>query len=247
MKRRPLRERLGGIAADVRTLDPRVVTVLVSAAVALTFLEFGPIRHAFGGIGDARTGPPDLKSLTSWSVGCLLAYLVFPMIVMLVAFGDKPWNLGLNFRGFLRHLPIYVGLYLLVAPVILLAFKLFPETSRVYPFYRQAGDRLEQFIRWQLIYGLQFLSLEFFFRGFLLFGLEKRFGYHAILVMVVPYCMIHFRKTWQESLAAVIAGLALGYLAMKTRSVLGGVFIHWAIAITADIAAIMGRGGFGVP
>jgi len=233
--------------ADIRTVDLRVFTVLVSAAIALTFIEFGPIRHAFGGIGAPRSGPPGLPELTSWSVGCLLAYMVFPMIVMLVAFGDKPWDMGLGFRGFLRHLPIYIGLYLLVAPVILIAFQLFPETARVYPFYRRAGDSLEQFVKWQLVYGLQFLSLEYFFRGFLLFGLEKRFGLHAVLVMVVPYCMIHFRKTWQESLAAVIAGLALGYLALKTRSVLGGVFIHWAIAITADIAAIMGRGGFGLP
>ena len=168
-------------------------------------------------------------------------------MVMLVGFGETPWRLGLTFRGFLRHLPIYIGLYLLVAPVILLAFRLFPETARVYPFYRRAGEGIEPFVRWQLLYGLQFLSLEFFFRGFMLFGLEKRFGFHAILVMVVPYCMIHYRKTWQESIAAVIAGIALGYLALKTRSVLGGVFIHWAIAITADLGAIAARGGFGMP
>lgn len=245
MTRRALRDRLAGILEDVRTLDARVVVVLISAAIALTFLEFGPIRDAFGGLGAPRKAPPDMGELTSWSVGCFLAYMVFPAIVMLVGFGERPWQLGLTFRGFVRHLPIYLGLYLLVAPVILLAFRLFPETARVYPFYRQAGDSLDQFVRWQLIYGLQFLSLEFFFRGFLLMGLEKRFGLHAILVMVVPYCMIHYRKTWQESLAAVIAGLALGYLAMKTRSILGGVFIHWAVAITADIGAIASRGGFG--
>jgi membrane protease YdiL (CAAX protease family) len=63
--------------------------------------------------------------------------------------------------------------------------------------------------------------------------------------MVVPYCMIHYRKSAAEALAAVVAGLALGLLSMRTRSVMGGVVIHWAVAITADLAVIQSTGGFG--
>jgi membrane protease YdiL (CAAX protease family) len=236
-----LRDRLSGVLADIRRADGQVAVVLVTSALALTFLEFGPIRHAFD-TPDPRT----LPKLTRWSAGCALAYLVVPALIVRFVFGARLRDYGLTFRGFLRHLPVYAVLYLLVLPfVIPAAFS--PHTAKFYPFFKGAGDGLGPFIRWQIVYGLQFLSLEFFFRGFLLFGLEKRFGVHAILVMIVPYCMIHFRKSWPESVAAIAAGLVLGLLALRTRSVLGGVLIHWAVAITMDACAIASRGGFGPP
>src|SRR5437879_11122927 len=65
-----------------------------------------------------------------------------------------------------------------------------------YPFYKIAtGQPLwPRFWVWELSYGLQFIGLEFFFRGFMVHGTKHRFGFYAILVMTVPYCMIHFRK-----------------------------------------------------
>jgi CAAX protease family protein len=235
------RERLASLLAEIRRVDGQVAVVLVTAALALTFLEFGPIRQAF----DSKD-PRTLPKLTHWSFGCFLAYMVIPAVIVRFGFGVKLRDFGLTFKGFARHLPIYVVLYLLVLPfVIPAAFS--PHTAKFYPFFKGAGEGLGPFVRWQLVYGLQFLSLEFFFRGFLLFGLEKRFGIHAVFVMIVPYAMIHFRKSWPESVAAIVAGLVLGVLALRTRSVLGGVLIHWAVAITMDVCAIMSRGGFGGP
>ena len=47
---------------------------------------------------------------------------------------------------------------------------------------------------WELQYGATFFTLEFFFRGYMLFGLRRALGSHAIFVMMVPYCMIHVLK-----------------------------------------------------
>ncbi len=69
-------------------------------------------------------------------------------------------------------------------------------------------------------------------------------GMNALFVMIVPYCMIHFRKSWPESIAALAGGMILGYVTLRTRSVLGGVLIHWGIAITMDVFVILARGGF---
>ena len=209
MNRPSPRERLARLLEDLRGIDARVAVVLLTSAAALTFLEFGPIRHAFGGPGAPRKEPPGLDELTHWGIGCLIAYLAVPAIVVVAGFRERLSDWGLNLRGFVRHLPVYLILYLVVAPVVVGAFALFPETARVYPFYRGAREGLEPFLRWQLVYGLQFLSLEFFFRGFLLFGLERRFGMHAILVMVVPYCMIHFRKTWRQQVPLPSTGMPL--------------------------------------
>ena len=54
--------------------------------------------------------------------------------------------------------------------------------------------------------------------------------------------MIHFPKTAAESLGSVVAGLILGYLAMKSRSIWGGVALHWVIAIEMDVMSLVQKG-----
>src|SRR5690606_7929149 len=87
---------------------------------------------------------------------------------------------------------------------------------------------------WWLLYGVQFFCVEFFFRGFMLFTLEERFGMSAVAVMIVPYCMIHFHKPLPEALGAIVAGIVLGWRALRTRSIWGGFLVHIAVAISMD-------------
>jgi hypothetical protein len=165
------RERLGALVDQFRTLDGRTAVVLISAALALTYLEFGPTHRAFDdpsnrqAFADGSYGP-SLDALTRWSIGCFLAYLVAPALIVKLVLRERLLDYGLSLRSFLRHLPIYGLLYLLVLPFVLIVPALFfPEVLKVYPFYRGAGESPGAFVRWQLVYGLQFLSLEFFFRA----------------------------------------------------------------------------------
>ena len=98
--------------------------------------------------------------------------------------------------------------------------------QRKYPFYAGAVAGGWHFWGFQLFYGLQFLGVEAFFRGFLLFGLYPRLGWNAVPVMVIPYVMIHFGKPMPETFAAIVAGSLLGYLALRSRSFLWGALLH---------------------
>ena len=62
--------------------------------------------------------------------------------------------------------------------------------------------------------------------------------------MLVPYCMLHFYKPGLEAAASIGAGVILGLLAYRTRCILGGVLIHWAVAASMDLLAILQTGGF---
>jgi membrane protease YdiL (CAAX protease family) len=95
---------------------------------------------------------------------------------------------------------------------------------------------------WELSYGLQFLMLELFFRGFLIFALARVIGSLAIFVMIVPYAMIHFSKPLPECLGSIIAGLALGTVALRTGSIAGGVLVHCAVAWSMDLLALYRTG-----
>ncbi|MCA9541205.1 MAG: CPBP family intramembrane metalloprotease, partial [Myxococcales bacterium] len=56
------------------------------------------------------------------------------------------------------------------------------------------------------------------------------------------YCMLHFQKTASESLGAIVAGVILGTLAMKYRSIWGGVALHWLVAISMDVLSLFHQG-----
>jgi membrane protease YdiL (CAAX protease family) len=84
--------------------------------------------------------------------------------------------------------------------------------------------------------------LEFFFRGFLIFALARYIGSLAIFVMIVPYAMIHFGKPFAECLGSVIAGIALGTIALRTGSIYGGVFVHCGVAWSMDLFAMSQNG-----
>ena len=95
-----------------------------------------------------------------------------------------------------------------------------------------------------MLYATQFLSLEFFFRGFMVHGLRRRIGSAAIPVMMVPYCMIHFEKPLPETLAAIIAGLVLGFMSLRTRSIILGAAIHVSVALSMDFTSLWRKGFF---
>ena len=79
----------------------------------------------------------------------------------------------------------------------------------------------------------------------MLHGLRRAFGANAIFVMIVPYCMIHYGKPMSETLGAIGAGIILGTIAMRTKSIWGGVMIHIGVATTMDVLALRGCPPFG--
>ena len=145
---------------------------------------------------------------------------------------------GLSTRGMSRHVWIYVALFAAILPIVIVASYTKPFVA-TYPFYKYAGRSWTDFIAWELMYAASFVALEFFFRGFLLFALERQMGAYAIFVMVVPYCMIHFNKPVAEVCGAIFAGVVLGTLAMATRSIWCGVLIHISVAWTMDCLALL--------
>jgi membrane protease YdiL (CAAX protease family) len=95
------------------------------------------------------------------------------------------------------------------------------------------------------MYIAQFFALEVFFRGFMLSPLRRSFGSGAVFAMCVPYVMIHYGKPYLESAGAFLAGVALGSLAMRTRSIYSGFFVHVSVALMMDLLAL--SRGAGLP
>jgi membrane protease YdiL (CAAX protease family) len=225
---------------EAGTVSKNILAILVTTAVVLTLQEYIGSSDRFGKIFPDRTNEYwDLAGFAWWSGWRVFGYVVIPLIVLAFLPGERIRNYLISFEGFGRHLWIYVVLFACVLPAVIAA-SYTASFRHTYPFYRMANRSYFDLVAWEVLYAVQFVSLEFFFRGFLLEGLRRALGSNAIFVMIVPYCMIHFDKPMAETLGAIGAGLILGTLAMRTRSIWGGVLIHIGVAVTMDVLALRG-------
>ncbi len=81
---------------------------------------------------------------------------------------------------------------------------------------------------WALTYLPLYIGWEFFFRGFLQFGLKKHYGVAiAILVPAILTVLMHIGKPEGESWGALVGGIYLGLLALRTRSMVYPLLFPW--------------------
>ena len=223
----------------------QVAAICITACVSLFLLQFVANERLFAYFYQPPRGVFDaywvLRVEAWWVAWALISYLLLPAVVMVLTSGRRLRDCNLGWRGFQQHYWIYIGLYAAVFPVIWFV-SLSPDFYTYYPMYGQAGRSWFDLLMWEGLYAGQFIALEFFFRGFLVGGLSRYIGIFSVPVAVVPYMMIHFTKPWPEAAGSVVAGLVLGTLAWKTKSIWGGVFVHCAVAITMDLLALAHKG-----
>jgi membrane protease YdiL (CAAX protease family) len=228
--------------ATAPAFDLRPLVTMAVVAVSLTLQQYfghnDTYERLFRDYADAPYYP--LGSFAWWAGWRFLGYVVLPLIPILVM-RERLSDYGLAVRGQLKHLWIYVVLFLLVLPAVIVASFTAPF-QHTYPFYKCAGRSAFDFVAWELLYAIQFVSLEFFFRGYMLQSLKRTMGAYAIFVMIVPYCMIHYGKPLLETMGAILAGLILGTLALRTGSIWCGALIHISVAITMDVLALVHTG-----
>jgi membrane protease YdiL (CAAX protease family) len=129
-------------------------------------------------------------------------------------------------------------LYLIMLPLVYLASRQ-ASFQRTYPLL--AFERLGT---GNLLLGLGIRAVgmfawEFFCRGYLLFGFERRVGGPAaIAIQTIPFAVMHAGKPAPEAIGSIIAGIALGIIALRNRSFIPGAILHWSVAVTLDIFAL---------
>lgn len=132
---------------------------------------------------------------------------------------------------------------------IMLPFVLFAvfqkDFAKTYPLFKLARKSLVIFLIWEAVHLAHMFGWEFLNRGFLLFGLEEKMGRWAILATAIPFALLHIGKPELEAYGSFLAAIALGWVALRARSFIPCAVLHWAVAATLDILAIIRAGGFG--
>lgn len=94
---------------------------------------------------------------------------------------------------------------------------------------------------YELSYGTDFITIEFFFRGFLVLAFVKWAGKDVILPMACFYCSIHFGKPLGECISSYFGGIILGIIVYNTRSVWGGLLVHLGVAWLMELGGYIGK------
>lgn len=158
------------------------------------------------------------------AISQLIYYFILPIFVILFIFRDNPLDYGLRLGNY--HIWIlYVLLTILLSiPVLLIGSRF----ASVHQYYEKQFNYYE-FLSSSVVI---LFAWEYLLRGFLLFGLKKRFGEFSIIIQMVPFVLLHLGKPEAETLSCIVTGLWFGWVAYRGNSFWPAFMIHVFINFT---------------
>lgn len=157
----------------------------------------------------------------------------------------QPGFWGVTLRNFCWK--PYFSMLAMMIPLIVFA-SMQPDFLSTYPRLKQVAYIASHTDYWfaaallyEISYGIDFVTIELFFRGFLIIAFVRYVGAAAILPMAVFYCSIHFGKPLLECISSFFGGLILGVVAYRTQSIVGGLAVHLGIAWMMEIGGYVGN------
>ncbi len=168
---------------------------------------------------------------------------VIPLAIVLRGFHERLHDYGLQLGDWRLGLRLIAILFPLICVLMLLPAVRNPEIRLFYPMAPDIAGSASGFATLEIPRTLLFYTAwEFFFRGFLLFGLRPILGdWIAICVQVVPSTLWHIGLASGELFAAIAAGLLFGVMALRTRSIIWPIILHALIGIALDVMILLDR------
>ena len=180
----------------------------------LGFLMIGLSRGIHWGILMRWAMAPEdwflLRSSINWAMKLIMVIIFFGALY-------QTFHISLgHFYGFtFRKFNVIPYLFLLgIAIIFIIIGSFFGDLQNYYPRYKVAHGlsfathhdvpTWVSILIYEATYATSFITVEFIFRGFLIYAFIKYFGSYAILPMVATYCFFHFGKPATETLSSII-------------------------------------------
>jgi membrane protease YdiL (CAAX protease family) len=224
-------------------------TVVICGACALLIISHyqGNTGYLRTFVGDRFDKHPAANVLGHfwWFGSSLMLYLIMPLVLAVATRGSFHRKYGFGLGNWRQGLLITAVFLAVMLPAAFVASKL-DAFKGIYPLAGNASFTLnvegknvtsiKLFLFYELCYFLYFVGWEFLFRGWMLNGLLPKLGrVGAVLCQMAPFAIMHLGKAELEALGSIIAGIALGILALRTRSFWYGALLHGTVAVFMDV------------
>lgn len=236
-----LKRELKSVFDTLKRLDRKIVTIFLSVSVIQTISWYFTSRRFFReNFFDyvANYQEPFLIEYLYWFVGDFLTFIL-PSVLLIKFFFKQPlseygfkvgnWKLGIKFTL----------LFLFIMIPIIWFISASSEFSQKYPHLSTAKDSWNIFLIYEAGMFVYMIGWEFIWRGFMLFGLERRFGFYSVFIQMIPFVILHNGKPFLETFGAIPGGIALGLLALRTRSFYYCVAVHLGVIYSIDIFSVL--------
>ena len=232
-----LRKEYNDLITAIKSLDFKEVFIFMSVAV-ITFVSMSYANPNFFRRVFETTDEKFFSTLYWYSADGFLMFIV-PMILIFVVLKQKPSDYGFGLGDYKFGLKTYFFFVVVMIPVlwIISGNEAFAKT------YPQGGHKIREDISillyYELFVGFYILAWEFFWRGYTLFGLKKKFGFYAVFIQMIPFFILHRGKPELEIFASIFAGLILGIQAWRSNSFLYCFLTHWTVMIFVDVISVL--------
>jgi len=174
-----------------------------------------------------------------------LVVVAFILFIIWKLFYKNESFFGLTVKNFVWK--PYLIMLLIMVPLVAAAstqpdfLSMYPKLRDVDPVLYNIENKWFYHLVHELSYGSDFITVELFFRGFLILAFIKFAGKDAILPMACFYCTIHFGKPLGECISSYFGGIILGIVVYNTRSIIGGLIVHLGIAWLMELGGYIGN------
>jgi membrane protease YdiL (CAAX protease family) len=220
------------VDADRRTIDlvglklPVRASIAVAVATFVLLLDLSRILLPAWVVALGRS-PDGLRGV---ALERLVVFGVVPLLIVLLAFRDRPSHYGVALGDRAAGVVLMLVGAVVMTPIVLW----FASLPDVRAYYAAGAAPLPQVVLTNLV---DLTAAEFLFRGFLMFTLVRAIGPIGVLVAVMPFAYAHVGKPALELLSTLGGGLAYGWLAWRTRSIVWGAIAHVYILSLVTMAA----------
>lgn len=205
---------------------------------ALKVSVANPLENSMGGVWGSYW-------VTVTALPFKLLVVLIPLIVLYRLLPAQSSFWGVTLKN-IQWQPYVLMLVLMIPPIIFVSMQ--PDFLSAYPRLKQVAfiaphtdNPLWYQLLYELSYGIDFVTIELFFRGFLVLAFVRYAGPVAILPMAMFYCSIHFGKPLFECISSFFGGLILGVITHRTQSIVGGLAVHLGIAWMMEIGGYIGN------
>ena len=225
----------------IKKLDRKVVIIFLSVAVFQTISWYFTSRRFFRyNYFEQLQSDKNifLYEYIYWFVGDFVTLFLLPVLTIKFLFKDRLTNYGLKTGNYKTGFK-YSVLFLVIMIPILWFVSADSDFIQIYPQLNDVKYSWNIFLIFESGILLYMVAWEFIWRGFMLFGLEPKFGYYAVLFQMIPFVILHNGKPAIETFGAILAGLALGILALRTRSILYCIITHAGVMFFIDLVSVL--------